>query len=141
MAKSSAVSSYRQVGSAEASYASPHRLVQMLMAGALDRIMKAKGNVLRNEPEERHKDIQWTITVIDALRGSLDFDQGGEIAVNLDLLYDYMNRRLNDADVNNDAAPLDEVESLLKEIKEAWDAMPDTLRNAADIQEAAKNHH
>lgn len=141
MAKGSAVSSYRQVGSAEASYATPHRLVQMLMAGALDRVMKAKGNVLRNEPEERHKDITWTITVIDALRGSLDFDQGGEIAVNLDLLYDYMTRRLNDADVNNDVGPLDEVESLLKEIKEAWDAMPDTLRNAVDIQEAAKNHH
>jgi flagellar protein FliS len=140
MAKGSAVSSYRQVGSAEASYATPHRLVQMLMGGALDRIMKAKGNVLRNEPEARHKDIQWTITVIDALRGSLDFEHGGEIAANLDLLYDYMNRRLNDADINNDAEPLDEVESLLKEIKEAWDAMPDTLRNAADITEAAKHH-
>ncbi len=141
MAKSSAVSSYRQVGSAEASYATPHRLVQMLMAGALDRIMKAKGDVQRNEPETRHKDISWTITVIDALRGSLDFEQGGEIAVNLDLLYDYIARRLNDADINNDAEPLAEVESLLREIKEAWDAMPDTLRSAADIREAAKNHH
>jgi flagellar protein FliS len=111
----------------------------MLMGGALDRIMRAKGCVIRKEYEERHKDIQWTITVIDALRGSLDFQHGGEIAVNLDRLYDYMHRRLYEADINNDVEPLDEVESLLKEIKDAWDAMPDALRNAPDIGEAVQD--
>ncbi len=137
--KSSAINTYRQTASSEAYCATPHRLVQMLMSGALNGIAKAKGAIERGEHEARHNEITWTISVIEALRGALDMKQGGEIAVNLDMLYDYMTRRLYDGDIHKDVEALDEVAGLLREIKLAWDAMPDTLKNATDIQEAVKS--
>jgi flagellar protein FliS len=110
----------------------------MLMSGALNGISNAKGSIERKEHEARHNEITWTISVIEALRGALDMKQGGEIAVNLDNLYDYMVRRLNEADIHRNTEILDEVADLLREIKMAWDAMPDKLKQAQNIQEAVK---
>ncbi|MEJ2609663.1 MAG: flagellar export chaperone FliS [Candidatus Thiodiazotropha sp.] len=139
MVKNPAINSYRQTASSEAMYATPFRLVQMLMNGALDGMANARGSILRKDHEARHNEINWIISVIDALRGALDFENGGEIANNLDMLYDYMNRRLYIADIEQDVAPIDEVASLLKEIKTAWDAMPEVIQNATDIKECVKN--
>jgi flagellar secretion chaperone FliS len=139
MVKNPAINSYRQTASSEAMYATPFRLVQMLMNGALDGMANARGSLLRKDHEARHNEINWIISVIDALRGALDFENGGEIANNLDMLYDYMNRRLYIADIEQDVAPIDEVASLLKEIKTAWDAMPEVIQNATDIKECVKN--
>ena len=136
--KSSAINSYRTTASSEAYCAPPHRLVQMLMSGALTGIANAKGSIERKHHEERHKEVSWTISVIEALRGALDMEQGGEIANNLDMLYDYMIRRLYEADVHQDVPALDEVAGLMKEIKTAWDAMPDVLKNAQNIQDTVK---
>ncbi|MCP3671259.1 MAG: flagellar export chaperone FliS [Gammaproteobacteria bacterium] len=135
MVKQSAINKYRQADSSEASYATPHRLVQKLMSGALDGIANAKGSIMHNQPEQRNSHIQWTMNVIDGLRGALDFEHGGEIAANLDSLYDYMNRRLFDANMHNDIQQLDEVTSLLKEIKGAWDSMPKSLQRADNIKD------
>ncbi|MCU7891731.1 MAG: flagellar export chaperone FliS [Candidatus Thiodiazotropha sp. (ex Ustalcina ferruginea)] len=139
MVKNSAINSYRQAASSEAMFATPFRLVQMLMSGALVGVANAKGNIQRNEHEARHTEITWIISVIEALRGALDFEQGGEIATNLDMLYDYINRRLYVADVGQDTEALDEVASLLKEIKMAWDAMPESIQNSANIKDSVKD--
>ncbi|MDV7398396.1 flagellar export chaperone FliS, partial [Arthrospira platensis SPKY1] len=48
---------------------------------------------------------------------------GGDIAANLDRLYDYMQRRLVEANLRSDIALLDEVAELLRPVKEAWDAI------------------
>lgn len=133
MSINTAIDNYRQMNSSAASYATPHKLVEMLMTGALDRIAKARGCIAHDQHEERHRDITWTITVIEALRGALDFERGGEIAVNLDSLYDYMARRLYDANIHNDTGPLNEVGELLREIRSAWVAMPDGIKRAEKI--------
>ncbi|MCG7984204.1 MAG: flagellar protein FliS, partial [Candidatus Thiodiazotropha lotti] len=70
---------------------------------------------------------------------ALDFEQGGEIANNLDMLYDYMIRRLFTANVEQDVDALDEVISLLKEIKAAWDAMPEVIQNASNIKDVVRD--
>jgi len=115
---------YRQVGVQNSiSDASPHRLVQMLMEGALDRISTAKGNMQRGEFTEKGRFISSAISIIDGLRSSLDLDKGGEIATNLDDLYDYMNRRLLEANINNDESLLEEVHKLMSEIKSGWDGI------------------
>jgi len=107
--------------------ATPHRLVQMLLEGALDKIAAAKGHMLRDEIGEKGRFVSWAISIISGLQSSLDMEGGGEISRNLDSLYDYMVRRLGETAVTNDPAVLDEVTSLLLEIKSAWDVIPEQL--------------
>ncbi|MES9903460.1 MAG: flagellar export chaperone FliS [Sedimenticola sp.] len=127
---------YTSASGSEANYATPHRLVQMLMEGALDKIAIAKGAIDRKDIQLRHDNITWAVSIIDALRSSLDAEKGGEIAVNLEALYLYMNKRLIEGGTANDVEALNEVASLLNEIKQAWDSMPAYIRHAPDIHEA-----
>jgi flagellar protein FliS len=120
----------------ELSSASPHRLVQMLFQGALDKLAVAKGHVERKEFAKKSEHISWAISIIGGLRNSLDMENGGDIAANLDSLYEYMIRRLMEANRLNDLSILKEVTSLLGEIKEAWDAIPRQL-TSADIRQSA----
>ncbi len=127
---------YKQVGAqSEIASATPHRLIQMLLEGALEKINLAKGYMQRGEIALKGNHISWAISIIDGLRMSLDRDAGGEIADNLDALYDYMGRRLAEANMTNDPALLEEVSGLLLEIKSAWDVIPEEFRNG--VQTAA----
>jgi len=109
--------------------ASPHRLVQMLMEGALEKIAEAKGNMLNQYIARKGKDIGTAITIIANLQASLNLEAGGEVAANLDSLYDYMCRRLVLANSNNDETILDEVMSLMLEIKSGWDGIAGTVKS------------
>lgn len=108
----------------EVNFASPHRIIQMLMEGALSKIATAKGCIARNDIAEKSRQITWGMNIIQGLRTSLDAQKGGEVAANLDSLYEYMGRRLLEANVSNDVAILDEVSSLLMEVKTGWDNIP-----------------
>ncbi|THF73023.1 MAG: flagellar export chaperone FliS [Methylophaga nitratireducenticrescens] len=108
----------------EVNFASPHRIIQMLMEGALSKIATAKGCIARNDIAEKSRQITWGMNIIQGLRTSLDAQKGGEVAANLDSLYEYMGRRLLEANVTNDVAILDEVSSLLMEVKAGWDNIP-----------------
>ncbi|HBX59062.1 MULTISPECIES: flagellar export chaperone FliS [unclassified Methylophaga] len=108
----------------EVNFASPHRIIQMLMEGALSKIATAKGCIDRNDIAEKSRQITWGMNIIQGLRTSLDAQKGGEVAANLDALYEYMGRRLLEANVSNDVAILDEVSSLLMEVKAGWDNIP-----------------
>lgn len=104
--------------------ASPHRLVQMLMEGAVEKILAAKGFMANNNIPQKGEQISWAISIIDGLRGSLNETEGGEVAANLRSLYDYMERRLIKANLDNDPEILDEVGVLMDEIKSGWDQIP-----------------
>lgn len=108
--------------------ASPHRLIQMLMEGAIEKTNLAKGYMQRGDIALKASHISWAISIIDGLRMSLDIEADGEIAKNLDDLYDYMGRRLAEANQNNSVDMLNEVAGLLNEIKSAWDAVPELLQ-------------
>jgi len=103
--------------------ASPHRLIQMLMEGALGKIAAAKGYMERGEIRPKGQQIGCAISILEGLKASLDKEKGGEIAQNLEDLYIYMERRLIEANRANDVSLLDEVADLLRQIKEAWDAI------------------
>ncbi len=121
----SAVNEYSQVGVASGvEQASPHRLIQMLMDGAIGKVAMAKGFMERNEISQKGAHISWAISIIEGLRASLDKNAGGEIADNLDDLYDYMIRRLIRSNSENNPDLLDEVVSLLRSVKSAWDELP-----------------
>jgi len=111
--------------------ASPHRLVQMLMEGALEKIMAAKGFMASEEVAKKGEHISWAISIIDSLRSCLNLEVGGEFAENLFDLYGYMEKRLLEANLNNAPALLDEVAQLILQVKAGWDAIPAEYHNAA----------
>ncbi len=125
MVNKKALDSYgRSAVQSEVDFASPHRIIQMLMEGALSKIATAKGCIDRGETAEKSRQITWSMNIIQGLRTSLDAEKGGDVAANLDSLYEYMGRRLLEANMNNDTAILDEVNTLLAEIKTGWDGIP-----------------
>ena len=117
-----AIKQYQSVNTkAQLVDATPHRLIQMLMQGGLDRIAQAKGAMEREAYADKGVLIGKAINIIGGLRDALDKDVGGELAANLDRLYEYMTMRLFEASRHNDIAKLNEVGKLLGEIKVAWD--------------------
>jgi flagellar protein FliS len=98
-------------------------LIQLVLEHALGQIAVAKGALERQAVAIKGAAIGKTIALIDELNISLDMQQGGDIAFNLRNLYDYMVRRLVEANMRNDAAILEEVAGLLREIKSAWDSV------------------
>jgi flagellar protein FliS len=132
-----ALNQYKQVSAhSMVEGASPHRLIQMLMDGALEKITLARSFMVENKLGDKAHHITWAISIVDGLRVSLDREKGGEIAQNLEDLYDYMVRRLVLANAQNDPLILDEVKDLLLQIKEAWDAIG-PIANQANGPDAA----
>lgn len=129
-----ALKQYKQVNAhSMVESASPHRLIQMLMEGALEKIGIARLHMTDGNIGPKCEHVTWAISIIDGLRVSLDKDKGGEIAQNLEDLYDYMTRRLMEANLHNDPAILDEVADLLSQIKEGWDAIaPEANKTTGD---------
>ncbi|HEX6397803.1 MAG TPA: flagellar export chaperone FliS [Steroidobacteraceae bacterium] len=104
--------------------ADPHRLVVMLMDGALDRIATARGLMSHGDVAGKAQLLQRAVAIIDELRNSLNFKAGGELSHNLDALYEYMCMRLVQANSANKPEWLDEVSRLLNEIRSAWLQLP-----------------
>lgn len=128
-----ALNQYREAGTrAEVGEANPHRLVQILFEGALERIAVARGAMLQGDTAVKGERISRTIDIVEGLRAHLDLEKGGEVAVNLESLYEYMGRRLTEANLRNDVAILDEVANLLREVKAGWDAIPGQLAAEAE---------
>ncbi|MDH5181187.1 MAG: flagellar export chaperone FliS [Gammaproteobacteria bacterium] len=129
-----AVKEYNKVSVASSvEAADPHRLIQMLMQGAMEKVAIAKGYMERSDVANKGAHISWAISIIEGLRTSLNKDAGGELAQNLDDLYDYMIRRLLRANIENNIDILDEVSSLMVTIKGAWDELPQQLGKSGDV--------
>jgi len=108
---------------AQAAEASPHRLIQMLMEGGLTRLAQARGAVERGDLPLKGELIGKAIGIVDGLRAGLNLEEGGELAQNLEALYEYMGHRLLEANLKNIVEPLDEVAGLLRNLKSGWDAI------------------
>ncbi|MFP5465519.1 MAG: flagellar export chaperone FliS, partial [Gammaproteobacteria bacterium] len=101
--------------------ANPHQLIIMLYEGAELAVRMAIKHMNEGDIARKSAAITKASTIIlDGLRAALDPLQGGDIALRLDALYDYMNKRLMLAHVNNQTAPLEEVQGLLQELHGAW---------------------
>jgi flagellar protein FliS len=111
--------------------ADPHRLVVMMMDGALERIVAASGLMRHGGGAEKAQLLHRAVAIIDELRNSLNFKAGGAIATNLDSLYEYMCQRIMQANAQNKPEWLDEVSRLLGEIRSAWLQLPQTRAQAS----------
>lgn len=121
-----ALRQYQKVNShAQISEANPHRLVQMLMEGGLDRMAQAKGALERGDIALKGLMLGKATDILIGLRDGLNPEKTEDPASieQLDGLYVYMTNRLMEANTSNDAAIIDEVSGLLETLKSGWDAI------------------
>ena len=130
MNKSSAGQQYKQINAQTGVVdADPHRLIQMLFAGALEQIAIAKGCMQRGEIAGKGKAIGKVIGILGALRGSVNVEAGApELTDNLTALYEFAMRRVSEANLGNEEAGLDDAMEVLKELQAGWnDIRPEFL--------------
>ncbi len=107
----------------------PHQLIGMLMDGVMDRVSTAKGHVQRNEVDKKGQSISAAITIIGGLQASLNHEAGGELAERLNGLYEYMAERLFIASKDNSVQALDEVCTLMAEVRTGWNGIRPQIDN------------
>ncbi len=112
--------------------ADPHRLVLMLMDGAMERLTIARSCLERNQRGDvarKTRAITQCLRIIGELRGSLNLAATeGALAQNLSELYEYMLRQLLRANAENRVECINEVAGLLAEIRSAWIAIGPQVR-------------
>lgn len=119
-----ALKQYRQLGlESEIDSASPHKLIQLLFAAALNRIAVAQGAIERGDIPLKGSQIGKALGIVSGLRSCVDLEVGGELAQNLDGLYEYIGLRLLKASSANDLEALAEAANLLKTLKSGWDGI------------------
>lgn len=120
-ARASNLAAYRNAAAHGGVAASdPHRLILMLLDGALQRVATARGCMQRGELPSQATAINRAVAIIAELQASLDMQRGGAIAANLGELYDYICRRLLSASSEQRVELLDEAGALLQQIREGW---------------------
>ena len=117
--------------------ATPHQLVMMLYEGALKNLALARGAIERKDYEQKNNALNKTMDIVTALRAGLDREYSPDLVGNLEALYDYINRRLFVVNAKNELPTLDECAKLLRELKEAWEQIPNQFKTAT----AEQLHH
>ncbi len=98
-------------------------LIVMCYEKTIEMLRQAKAYLEEKEYEKKARKIQKALDIIHQLQNCLDFKQGGQIARNLDAIYNYVIRRLLEGDVKKDIRAYDEVIGILSELKEAWEGI------------------
>lgn len=121
--------------------ASPHKLITMLFDGALVAIALGKKHMGEGNIKDKGESITKAILIVDnGLRASLNKEVGGELALNLDSLYEYMSRRLFEANATNNPAILDEIHGLLNDIRSAWEQIGPSAVQSAPQMAVVQDH-
>jgi flagellar protein FliS len=121
----SSLQSYRKVSlDSEISVASPHRIIQMMLAGGLERLAQSRYAIENRDMNNKGLFIGKAIGIVNGLNNSLNMDEGGEIAGNLSQLYDFIIMKVTEANLKNDTQAIDDAVAVLRTLKEGWDAIP-----------------
>jgi len=120
-----AMNSYQQV-TYELSVGSSSQLdlIKLLFNALIDSVVDAESHLMNRNLEAKGVAVSKAQNILLGLRNTLDFNKGGEVAYNLDDLYDYCLRRLAHGHVRNDQEAFREVRELMHSIKEAWHLAP-----------------
>jgi flagellar protein FliS len=102
-------------------------LIQMLFDGLIDSLVTARGHIERGSIEEKNKSLMRAGRIVIGLQGALDLEKGGDLASNLYELYSYVTRRLIHVNARNDLEVLQEVYTLMNDIRQAWRDVPNLL--------------
>ncbi|ASI93949.1 flagellar export chaperone FliS [Vibrio rotiferianus] len=121
MLMDSGYDSYQQVDlDAQAAAANPHQLVVMLIDGLLDELERVRGHMTAGRLAEKGVGINKCMNILIGLTSALDEENGGEVAQNLQQLYDFCQMELYTASVKNDTERLINVERVMGNIREGW---------------------
>ena len=107
------------------------QLIQMLFDGLIESLAKAKGHIVHGTIKEKSDALGRAGRIVVGLQGALDFNQGGDLAQNLNELYAYVTRRLFHINAHNDLEALDEVFTLMNDIRQAWNPLPTLMADTA----------
>ena len=129
------IKAYKAVGvKDDLAVADPHRVIQLLMQGALENMAKAKGCIERKDLQGKSDTLSKAMAIINALQSCIDMKAGAEISDNLHALYGFMHQQLIDASREMDIDKIQDVMDLLLTIKSAWDQIPVADRETAYSQ-------
>lgn len=118
--------------------ANSHKLILMLYDGALLALALAVSHLESGDKRGMSDEILKASNIIaQGLRDSIDPKEGGELAERLAALYDYMNVRLQFANIKGDKKIIGEVSGLLRELKEAWEEIASDPAVVSDSRKAA----
>jgi flagellar protein FliS len=117
-----AASAYRNIGiETRAHKHDQHQLATLMFEAVLESLSAAQGAINDRDVNAKVKHLNKAVRILqDGLRTSLDLENGGELAANLDALYDYAVLQITTANLHNDALKLAAVADLIRPIAEAW---------------------
>lgn len=98
----------------------PYEVISLLLEGALERVEQAQETLSKGDTQAAGELMGRLVGIVNGLRNSLDFDNGGEVAVNLDSLYEYITARILEAEEENGLEVLSEAGELLSQVKDGW---------------------
>ena len=111
--------------------ADPLELVHLLYEAAIEAVREARRYLAAGEIAARSRSITKAFGILQELVAALDHERGGEISGRLGQLYDYMQRRLLEANFQQTDQPLAEVLGLLATLAEAWQGVKRQTQPAA----------
>jgi flagellar secretion chaperone FliS len=113
--------------------ANPIQLIVILYDAAICSLREAREYIERKDIENRSRSVNKCISIISELQSSLNLKNGGTIADSLNRLYTYMKGRIFTANAQQNPQPLEEIESLLENLRSAWRTIAEQTREGAEI--------
>lgn len=99
---------------------SPEQLVVMCYDGMLRFLSVAEQAMIDHNLALKIKHINKVLAIVEELQSTLDFDRGGDIAVNLDRLYSYFGSQLMKISLDEDLELLQQVKTMMTELRASW---------------------
>ncbi|MBA3988919.1 flagellar export chaperone FliS [Aliidiomarina maris] len=133
------VKAYQNVGGRDqASTADPYEIIQMLMAGAIQKLAIAKGAIERKDYSVKSENLTKALSIVTALQDGLDMTVESELVTNMFELYDFVKRQIIDASAQNSIAAVDTSIRIMRDLKEGWDSIPYEARMQGYAEREAK---
>ncbi|USE37647.1 flagellar export chaperone FliS [Endozoicomonas sp. SCSIO W0465] len=121
--KRAGINAYQQQQRASVEVAKPEQLVATLFNKLMETLAKARHYMEEKDLGKKVDRINLSMDILLVLEQSLDHEKGGELADNLQGLYQYCIKRLTEANASNDVTMIDEVAGLMGEIREGWQSV------------------
>lgn len=116
-----AANAYNAYKTNSVNYASKDQLLLMLVEGAVKFAKIGRQAIIDKDVKKAHENIVKTQNIFYELMTTLDVSKGGEWSQGLMSIYEFIVKRLMDANIKKDVAIMDEVIPLIEDVKDTWE--------------------